>query len=598
MARNKYDVDESLETPFDLRHFKRSLVYLKAHKRKMIAALAFSAAGTLFGLLTPQLTQYALDVSIPEKNVTQLLLICLGVLLCIMADVLMARKRAYMMAEITQQIIYDLRMDIFSHLQKLPFTYYDNRPHGKILVRVVSYVNNVSDMLSNGLVNFVLDLVNIIFIAVFMMITCWQLGLVILAGVPFLVLAFGIIKPKQRRAWQHFSNKNSNLNAYLQESIDGMRLTQIFTRENVNAGIFDNLCEKSRHAFVYAAAVSNIMGTCTETIAQAVTGGIYVVGAVYMAQAVTAGTLFAMANYASRFWQPITSLANLYNTFINTIAYLERVFETIDEPVDIDDAPDAHELPEMRGKVEFCNVTFGYEPGKEVLHNVNFTVEPGQSIALVGPTGAGKSTIVNLISRFYDVQGGAVRIDGHDVREVTLHSLRSQMGIMLQDSFIFTGTIEENVKYGRLDATMQQVQEACHVVHADEFIESLRHGYREEVKERGGLLSQGQKQLIAFARTIISDPKILILDEATSAIDTKTEKYVQEGIAHLLKGRTSFIIAHRLSTIQDCDRIMYISDKNIQEYGTHEELMARHGLYYQLYTAQLTDTKTAEPVVS
>lgn len=589
MIRNKYDVDETLETPFNLHHFKRSLVYVNAHRKKMIAALSFSAAGTLFGLLTPQLTKYALDYSIPEKNVGQLLLICLAVLLCIVVDVLMARKRAYMMAEVTQAIIFDIRMDLFAHLQKLPFSYYDNRPHGKILVRVVSYVNNISDMLSNGLMTFVLDVVNIVFIAFFMLFTDWRLGLVILAGVPLLLLAFCILKPRQRHAWQRYSNKNSNLNAYLQESINGMRLTQVFTREEVNAGIFSNLCTKSKHAYVVAAAISNVMGICTETIAQAVSSGLYIVGAVLMVPRVSLGTLYSMANYASRFWNPLTNLANLYNSFINTIAYMERVFETMDEPVEIDDKPDAIQLPEISGRVEFRNVTFGYEPEKTVLKNVSFTVEPGQSVALVGPTGAGKSTVVNLISRFYDVQGGEVLVDGYNVSDVTLHSLRSQMGIMLQDSFIFSGTIEENVKYGRLNATMDEVRDACHVVHADEFIEEMRHGYRAEVQERGGRLSQGQKQLLSFARTIISDPKILILDEATSAIDTKTEQYVQEGIAHLLKGRTSFIIAHRLSTIQNCDKIMYVADQNIQEYGTHAELMAKKGLYYQLYTAQLSD---------
>ena len=589
MARNRYDVDETLETPFSLHHFKRSLVYVAEHKKKMIAALAISAAGTLFGLLTPLLTQYALDVSIPNRDIPQLLLVCAAVLLCIVTDVLMARKRAYMMAEITQSIIYEIRLDLFAHLQKLPFSYYDNRPHGKILVRVVSYVNNISDMLSNGLVTFVMDVVNIVFIALFMLINDWRLGLVILAGVPLLVAAFCILKPRQRRAWQRYSNKNSNLNAYLQESINGMRLTQVFTREEVNAGIFDTLCDKSRHAFVVAAMLSDVMGVCTETIAQGVNSALYVVGAVLMIPNVSLGTLYAMANYSSRFWNPLTNLANLYNSFINTIAYMERVFETMDEPVDIDDKPDAQPMPEMVGRVEFRDVTFGYEPGKNVLQNVSFTVEPGQSVALVGPTGAGKSTIVSLISRFYDVQGGAVLVDGYNVADVTLHSLRSQMGIMLQDSFIFSGTIEENVKYGKLNATMDQVREACHVVHADEFIEEMRRGYRAEVQERGGRLSQGQKQLLAFARTIISDPKILILDEATSAIDTKTEQYVQEGIAHLLKGRTSFIIAHRLSTIQNCDKIMYISDRNIQEYGTHDELMAKRGLYYHLYTAQLAD---------
>ena len=590
MARNRYDIDETLETPFNFGHFRRSLKYVKKHARTMILALILSATGVLFSLLTPIIVQYALDVSIPARNAAQLLLLCLALAACIVANIILVKKRSEMMARVGQEIIYDIRMDLFEHLQKLPFTYYDDRPHGKILVRVVQYVNNVSDMLSNGIINFILEIFNILFITVFMLATHLTLGLVILAGLPVLVAVFFSIKPAQRRAWQQVSNKNSNLNAYLQESINGMRVTQIFTREDVNYGIFERLAQNARKAWMKAVYISNLMWVSVDNISQIVTSLLYVVGVLVCRPAISFGTLYAMSNYSSRFWQPIASLANIYNNFMNTIAYLERIFEAMDEPVVIDDAPDAQELPEIHGRVEFRNVTFGYEPGKEILKNLSFTIEPGQSVALVGPTGAGKSTIVNLISRFYDVQGGAVLVDGHDVSKVTIHSLRSQMGIMLQDSFIFSGTIADNVRYGRLDATLPEIEAACHVVHADEFIGEMKEGYDTEVKERGGRLSQGQKQLLAFARTIISAPKILILDEATSAIDTKTEQYVQEGIAHLLKGRTSFIIAHRLSTIRDCDRIMYVSNQTVTEYGTHDELMAKKGDYYKLYTAQLAES--------
>ncbi|HIT94666.1 MAG TPA: ATP-binding cassette domain-containing protein, partial [Candidatus Faecivivens stercoripullorum] len=297
----------------------------------------------------------------------------------------------------------------------------------------------------------------------------------------------------------------------------------------------------------------------------------------------------ALSNYAWRFWQPLLNLSNLYNTFINSIAYLERIFEMMDEPVTVQDAPDATELPPIEGHVTFDDVTFGYVPETNILEHLSFDVKPGQSIALVGPTGAGKTTVVNLISRFYNLNGGQVLIDGHDISKVTLHSLRSQMGIMLQDSFIFSGTILDNIRYAKLDATEEEVRAACHTVCADEFINEMPDGYLTQMGERGSRLSQGQKQLVAFARTLLANPKILILDEATSSIDAKTERQLQTALNELLKGRTSFIIAHRLSTIKSCDKIMYISNKGITECGTHEELLAKKGDYYKLYMAQKTE---------
>lgn len=589
MARNKFDVDERLETPFSFRHLRRSMVYVKKHTRKMLLALFLSAVSVVCSLFAPYLLKVAVDVAVPRKDVHMLLLITAALVASMLLSVLFITWRSVLMAQVGQDIIYDIRKDLFAKLQQLPFSYYDSRPHGKILVRVVQYVNSVSDLLSNGIINFILNIFNLVFIAVFMFLIDVRLSLVVLAGLPVFMAVLFSIKPSQRRAWQGFSNKSSNLNAYLHENINGIRVTQAFTREEVNEGIFSRLSREARGAWMKAIYVTYLVSFSVDNISQIIFSFIYILG-IYgiMGAAASFGTILAMSNYASRFWQPINDLANLYNNFINTIAYLERIFETMDEPVTVADAPGAKSLPPVSGRVEFQNVSFGYEPGVRVLDGVSFTAQPGESIALVGPTGAGKSTIVNLISRFYNVTDGALLVDGIDIGGVTLASLREQMGIMLQDSFIFSGTILDNIRYGRLDATDEEVVRAAKTVRADDFIREMENGYQTEVNERGSRLSQGQKQLIAFARTLLSDPAILILDEATSSIDTRTERLLQQGLLELLRGRTSFIIAHRLSTIKHCDRILYIDGGRIAEAGTHEELLQKRGAYYDLYRAQMS----------
>jgi ATP-binding cassette subfamily B protein len=587
--RNKYDIDERLESPFSLRHLKRSFFYIRRHWKKMSAAFGASAVSSALSLTIPMMIARALDVSVPNRDVRELGMLAAFTAAAIAASIFLNRLRAKLMTEVGQDIIYEIRSELFTHMQELPFSYYDNRPHGKILVRVVQYVNSVSNMLSNGIIDFILEIVNIVFIIVFMLLMNVKLSLVVLAGLPILFLVFFSIKPAQRRAWQDVSNKNSNLNAYAAESINGMRITQIFTREKKNEEIFERLAMSSRRAHFRAGLIANLGTPAVDNISQLIFSFLYLVGILWTYPAVSFGVIFAMGNYSWRFWQPINRLASIYNDFMNTIAYLERIFETMDEPALISNAPDAYELPEIKGEVVFDEVTFGYDENTKVLNKLSFSVEAGMSVALVGPTGAGKTTIVNLLSRFYDAQGGRILIDGHDISKVTLESLRGQMGIMLQDSFIFSGAVAENIRYGNLDATQEELEAAAAVVHADEFIEKMEERYETEIKENGGRLSQGQKQLLAFARTVIADPKILILDEATSSIDTKTEKYVQEGISHLLSGRTSFIIAHRLSTIRECDRIMYIKDGGITECGSHDELMAKRGDYYAMYTSQLLD---------
>jgi len=588
-TRNKYDIDETLDSPFSLKHLKRSFIYIRRHKKRLFTAMAASMVASVLQLSVPQMLQRAIDVTVPNKDYHELFLLSAGTVIAIFVSLFLMRYRMWATTVVGQDIIYEIRDDLFKHMQKLPFTYYDNRPHGKILIRVVQYVNNVSNMLSNGVIDFFLEFLNLIFIVVFMLITSPSLTLVCVAGLPIFFIVMFSIKPAQRKAWQRVSNKNSNLNSYAQESINGMRITQIFAREEKNEEIFERLASLARKEHFRAGLIANIVNPSVENISQLIFGAMYVVGILLTHPMATFGTMIAMGNYSWRFWQPINRLSQIYNEFMNTISYLERIFETMDEKVLIDDAPDAYEIPAISGEVKFENVSFGYDEKTKVLDNLSFTVKPGQSVALVGPTGAGKTTIVNLLSRFYDLNGGKITIDGHDISKVTLHSLRSQMGIMLQDSFIFSGTIADNIRYGKINATYAELADACKVVHADEFIGRAENGYDTKIKEHGGNLSQGQKQLIAFARTIISDPRILILDEATSAIDTKTEAYVQEGIEHLLGGRTSFIIAHRLSTIRECDTIMYIKDGGISEQGTHDELMAKQGDYYALYTSQLQE---------
>ncbi|MBQ8842222.1 MAG: ABC transporter ATP-binding protein [Ruminiclostridium sp.] len=586
MARNKFDIDETLETPFDIRHLKRALDYAAKYKGRIVGALILSAFAVVISLIAPLITQYAVDNCMGGKEDIPSLIICAVLFLAsIVISTILTRKRAVMMTKVGQDIVYDIRRDLFKHTQDLPFEYYDSRPHGKILVRIVNYINSISDLMTNGIINFVLEIFNLLFIIVFMFFVCWQLALVVLAGLPIYGAVIFFLKNKQRKAWQAVSNKSSNLNAYLHESIVGVQISQVFTREEVNAEINDKLAKAYRKSWMKAVAYSNLIWPTTDTVSVITRGAIYGVGLLAM-PGISLGTILAMGNYSARFWQPLMNLSNLMNTFINAVAYLERIFEMMDEPVTVCNKLGAGDMPEIKGDVHFKNVTFRYEEGMNILENVSFDVKAGESIALVGPTGAGKTTIVSLLSRFYNVNDGAVCIDDTDIADVTLHSLRSQMGIMLQDSFIFSGTILENLKYGRLDATYEEAVEACKIVGVHDYIMSLKDGYDTVVSERGAGLSQGQKQLIALARTILSDPKILVLDEATSSIDAKTERYLQNGINHLLKGRTSFIIAHRLSTIRSCDKIMYISNKGITEAGSHDELMEKKGDYYKLYTAQ------------
>ncbi|MBE5877820.1 MAG: ABC transporter ATP-binding protein [Lachnospiraceae bacterium] len=595
MARNKYDVDETLEDKFDVKQLKRLVVYVKPYTKQLALALFLMLSSSALTMLFPTFISKIMDEYIPAKDVDSIVRITLFSLLIVLYTCVCIRWKIRITSRVGQNIVHQLRSDIFVHLQELPFSYYDERPHGKIQVRVVNYVNSLSDLLSNGIINTITDMCNLIFILIFMFSLHFRLTLICLCGLPVLAVVIIFVKKRQRRAWQIQSNKQSNLTAYIAESINGIRVTQSFVREQENTSIFNNLSNSYRDAWMTAVKYNFLMWPCIDSISTVTTAFIYILGISWIADAtagVTVGILIAFTSYISRFWEPINTLASFYNSLLTAIAYLERIFETIDEPIAVKDAPDAAELPPIKGKVEFKDVCFSYEDGIPILKNVNFTANPGDTFAIVGPTGAGKSTIVNLISRFYNVDSGTIEIDGHDISKATLSSLRKQMGIMMQDSFIFSGTIMDNIRYGNTTATDEDVIRAAKTVCAHDFIMEMEDGYQTQVNERGSRLSAGQRQLISFARALLENPAILILDEATSSIDTETEILLQQGLNKLLEGRTSFIIAHRLSTIKNANCIMYVDKGNILEKGTHEELLEKEGEYHKLFMSQYDFLKT------
>lgn len=586
MARNKYDVDEELQEGFNLSHLKRLIRYMQPYKNKVILSVTLMIISSFVSLLGPYLIKIALDDIIPSGNLVNLVILSVIYALSLILVSAFMRQRIITMGKVGQDILVDMRKDLFVNLQTLPFSYYDSRPHGKILVRVVNYINSLSDLLSNGFVNLIADTVTLIITVIFMFVLDYRLALVSLLGLPLLMTVIMSIKKAQRRAHQKLSSKQSNMNAYVHESINGIKVTQSFSREEENMRIYKDVCKQYSDAWMDSVKLNFLVWPSIDIISVASVALIYLFGILIFDSSIKVGVLVAFIGYVWRFWAPITNIGNFYNTIINAMAYLERIFETMDEKPLIHDKEGAITLPSIEGHVEFKDVTFMYEEDNPILKNININIQSGESIALVGPTGAGKSTIVSLISRFYDINEGQILIDGIDIRDVTLKSLREQMGIMLQDSFIFSGTIMDNIRYGNLEATDEEVIAAAKVVRAHDFIMEFENGYYTEVNERGSRLSVGQRQLISFARALLADPKILILDEATSSIDTQTELLLQKGLDELLKGRTSFIIAHRLSTIKNSSRIMYIDNGSIVECGTHDELMSLKGHYYNLYQSQ------------
>ncbi|MDD2214446.1 MAG: ABC transporter ATP-binding protein, partial [Oscillospiraceae bacterium] len=515
--RNRYDMDEELETPFNMAQFRRMLHYALPYKKIMLLVLIVMIAASALSMLSPYLLKIAMDTAIPGHDVRLLLILAAIYLVVVLVVAFFTSYRMRTMNVIGQSIIHDLRLDMYRHLQRLPFSYFDSRPHGKILVRIVHYVNSVSDLLSSGLINAVVDAISLVIILAYMILTDAGLTLYGLLGLPLLVLGIFSLKGLQRRARRRLNQSSSNLTAYVQESMQGMTITQLFAREAENRQTFRELGDNYHHRWMDVVRLDLLFWPMTDFIGSVTVAFLYGLVVWWVRSqtgpAVPVGTMIAFIAYVQRFWAPINNLANFYTQLLNGASYIERIFEFLDEPLEIEDAPGARPLPRIDGKVEFCDVTFSYEPGHPILEHLSFTAQAGESIALVGPTGAGKSTVVNLISRFYNLDSGKILIDGHDISQVTLDSLRSQMGIMLQDPYLFPTTIMENIRYGRLDATDQECIEAARAVCAHDFIMRHPDGYQTVIREHGSGVSSGERQLISFARVMLSAPRILILDE-------------------------------------------------------------------------------------
>ena len=586
MARNKFDADEEIEQKVNPRIILRLFKWIKPFSGWMVLSCLLMLLSSAISLTSPYLIRMAIDTAIPSQNYRMLIIISIILTVSTIAVRFLLAGKLKIMTRVAQKIIVNIRKDVFTKLQSLPFTYFDSRPHGKILIRVVNYVNSLSDLLSNGIIQLVSDLFTLIVIIFFMFAIDPKLTLVSMAVLPVLFIVLTCMKKAQHEAWKQESYKRSNLTAYLSESLNGMKVTQSFAREKINQGIFNELCLACKKVWMKAVNINNIIWPVVDNLSTIGVALVYLAGINWLGVGVSIGTLVAFAGYIWRFWAPIQNLGNFYNSMVTTGAYVERIFELLDEDEDITDRPNAKELPPIRGHVQFDKVNFSYEKGNPILKDINFTITPGMSVAIVGPTGAGKTTIINLLSRFYNPDNGKILIDGLDIMDLQIKSIRKQVGVMLQDSFLFSGTIMDNIRYGRLDATDEECIEAAKTVMAHEFISSFPEGYDKILTSNGGGLSQGQKQLISFARVLLSDPRILILDEATSSVDTHTEKALQQGLNHLLKGRTSFIIAHRLSTIRNADIIFFVDHGEIVERGNHEELLALNGDYAMMVNRQ------------
>lgn len=591
MAVNSYREDEHMENSDKKKIIIRLFSYLKNYKKSVIGVLLCMAVTVAIQLVNPLLIEEAIDHHIAVGDYRGLMEIGIFAVALNVLFLIMVKVRMYVMSKISNDVLMVIRQELYEHIQTLSFSFFDSRPTGKILARIIGDVNSLKEVLTNAVTTLIPDFVTVVGVVVIMAVKDLPLTLAALCTIPVMIAAVFFIQTTAHKRWQVFRKKSSNLNAFVHEDIAGMSVVQSFSAEDETGKSFRELAGEHRASFISACARADMFGPAVDFCWGIGTMMLYLVGVKYMgAPRVSVGLLVAFGTYINMFWNPIMNLSNFYNQVITNLSAAERIFDILDTDPDICDRKDVLELPDIKGTVEFKNVSFTYDKGTpaetKVLSNVNFTIRPGETIALVGPTGAGKTTIVNLISRFYDIEEGTILIDGYDLTKVSIESLRRQMGVMTQDNFIFHGTIRENILYGKMDATEEEMIAAAKAVNAHDFIMKMENGYDTILKERGAGLSIGQRQLIAFARTMISDPKILILDEATSSIDTHTELLVQQGIEALLARRTSFVIAHRLSTIQKADRIFVINNGGIEEQGTPQQLLEQKGKYYDLYMAQ------------
>lgn len=591
MAANSFREDEHIKNSDRKLIFARIIRYLRPHIKEIIPVILSLLITVAISLVSPLLIEYAIDVHVANKNIRGLLIITTVVALLGIIYMLFVKLRMYLMNKVANQILLDIREELYEHIQKLSFTFFDSRPTGKILARIIGDVNSLKDVMSNTITNLIPNFITVAGVVIIMMVKDWRLALGTLCSLPLMVISIFYIRGMTHSRWADMRKKASNLNAYVHEDIAGIAVVQSFHAEDETRSTFEQLANKHRDSYISACKAADLFGPAID-MSWAISSMILYLVAVKILgyTAASVGLIAAFASYANMFWSPIMGLSNYYNQLVTNISAAERVFDILDTKPEIVDKKDSEDISDIEGTVSFEHVGFTYDEGteaeKKVLEDVNFTANPGETIALVGPTGAGKTTIVNLISRFYDIQKGKILVDGQDITDVTIKSLRKQMGIMTQNNFIFSGTVRDNIMYGKLDATEEEMISAAKAVNAHDFIMKLEKGYDTVLKERGAGLSIGQRQLIAFARTMISQPKILILDEATSNIDTHTELLVQKGIQTMLRGRTSFVIAHRLSTIKSADRIFVINDGGIVESGSHDRLIQKHGAYYDLYMAQ------------
>ncbi|WP_010273719.1 ABC transporter ATP-binding protein [Paenibacillus senegalensis] len=582
-----YQDDEIMEKPFDWGQVKRLGKYLTPYRKQMIPIIFVTILVTLTKLAIPLMIAYAIDHALTKPNPQLLITIVLVMVVLYIIQWLASSYRIRHTSIIGQKMIYDLRKDLFGHIQSLSFRFFDKRPAGSVLVRITNDINSLQDLFTNGVVNLLIDCIQLIGIVIILLALNVKLGLAIMITVPIMFVISTSLRKRIRRAWQDVRMKQSRINSHLNESIQGMKVTQSFAQERENMKYFNDMNDVNKKSWDRASRLNQSFGPLIE-----VTGAIgycilFWYGTTLISNnQLSVGVLVGFATYIGFFWEPITRLGQMYSQLLIAMASSERIFEFIDEQPTVAESKQAKKLAPIKGDIRLERIVFEYEKGRPALNDIDLKVQQGQSIALVGHTGSGKSTIINLLCRFYDPVQGRVIIDGQDIREVTIQSLRSQIGIVLQDTFIFSGTIRENIRFGKLDATDEEVERAAKAVHAHDFIINLPNGYDTEVEERGNILSMGQRQLLSFARALLADPRILILDEATASIDTETELKIQDAMKTLLAGRTSFIIAHRLSTIRHADNIVVLDHGRIMETGNHDQLMKKQGIYYGLIQAQ------------